>query len=268
MSPDHSALDQRSPQSPQFGVGTENPNGVVTELLREMRAHRDMLNLEHQRAAAERKSERRWKRLLQMLFFGGPLILGGLYFLFFLNSAGFRWGPWRDVVGVVRIEGEIAPSSTASADKIISALEKAFSNPSVKAVVLSIDSAGGAPVESERVYSALTLLRKKHAKPVVAVINSVGASAAYLIALHTDKIVAGKYSLVGGVGAMIASWDLSKAIGRVDVSQRVYTSGKLKSFMNPFSPVSQEAEAKAKQIVNQMGEAFLKELNSSRGKDT
>jgi protease IV len=101
---------------------------------------------------------------------------------------------------------------------------------------------------------------------VVAVINSVGASAAYLIALHTDKIVAGKYSLVGGVGAMMASWDLSKAIGRVDVSQRVYTSGKLKSFMNPFSPISHEAEAKARQIVNQMGEAFLKELNSSRGK--
>ena len=59
------------------------------------------------RTAKERKSERRWRNLFQAMFFGAPVLLGLLYFLFFLNSTGFRWGPFGNVVGVVRIEGPI-----------------------------------------------------------------------------------------------------------------------------------------------------------------
>jgi protease-4 len=135
--------------------------------------------------------------LFQALVFGLPVLLGIVYFLFFLSSTGFRWGPFGDVVGVVRIEGQISSTDHASADSIVPLLEKAFANPNVKAVVLSIDSPGGAPVEAERIYTAIGSLKRKHPKPVVAVINNLGASAAFLIALHADKIVAGRYSLVG-----------------------------------------------------------------------
>ena len=111
--------------------------------------------------AAERKWARRWKMIFQGLLFGAPVLLGVLYFLFFLKSTGFRWGPWGQVVGVVRIEGHIGSKETASADKIIPAMEKAFANRSVRAVVISIDSPGGAPVESERIYNALGLFAEK-----------------------------------------------------------------------------------------------------------
>jgi protease-4 len=213
-----------------------------------MRGQRESFDEAQKLAAAERKSERRWRMLFQALVFGFPVVLGVVYLLFFLSSTGFRWGPFGDVVGVVRIEGPIASNERASAESIVPLLEKAFANPNVKAVVLSIDSPGGAPVESERIYTAIGSLKRKH-----------------LIALHADKIVAGKYSLIGSIGAIMAPWQLDRAIAKFDVTQRVYASGKLKSFLNPFTPVSPEVDLKAQKLVDQLGTFFLDEVKARRG---
>lgn len=265
MTPDDTAHEPRASHQQEHPPAPSPHETTMLQLLREMREQRLALQAEHQLAASERQVERRWKMAFQGVFFVAPLIIGLLYFLFFLSSSGFRWGPFGEVVGVVRIHGQIAAFSPASADKVIPALEKAFANTNVKAVILSIDSPGGAPVEAERINHAIASLKKKYGKPVVAVINNLGASAAYLIALHTDKIVAGKYSLVGSIGAILAPWELHRAMARLEVSQRVYASGKMKSFLNPFTPVSPEMDAKAQQLVDQMGQTFINELQAARG---
>jgi len=254
------------PPSPPDGrsEATSFPS-VVLEVLREMREQRQSFERSAALAAKERRSERRWRNLFQAMFFGAPVLLGVLYFLFFLSSTGFRWGPFGNVVGIVRIEGPIGSTERASAENIIPILEKAFGNPSVKGVVLHIDSPGGAPVEAERISTAINALKMKHRKEVVAVINNVGASAAYMVALNADKIVAAKYSFVGSIGAIMAPWQLDRAIAKVDVSQRVYASGKLKAFLNPFTPVSPEVDRKAQQLVDQMGGYFLEEVKVRRG---
>jgi protease-4 len=135
----------------------------------------------------------------------------------------------------------------------------------VKAVVLAIDSPGGSPGEAERIYRAMESLRAEHGKPVVAVISNVGASAAYLIALHANKIYAGQYSLVGSIGAVLASWDLHRAAERLEVSQRLYASGPLKAMLSPFQPTTPEADAKARLLTHGLGEAFVAEVRRLRG---
>ena len=258
------------PSPTPIGNGTDAPSSnsmtIIHELLKELTAQRAALQQEHRLAAAERKAERRWKMLFQGLLFGGPLILGILYFLFFLNSTGFRWGPWSDVVGVVHIDGQISPGELASADKIIPALGQAFSTAAVKSVVLSIDSPGGATVEAERIYQAVEALKKKHPKPVIAVINNLGASAAYMIAMHTDRVIAARFSLVGSIGTMIEGWDAHRAMDRLDLAQRVYASGPLKSMLSPFLQMSKEADEKAQQLVRVAGELFVNDLKQARGK--
>jgi len=253
------------PSSPDGRSEATSFPSVVLEVLREMREQRQSFERSAELAAKERKSERRWRNLFQAMFFGAPVLLGVLYFLFFLSSTGFRWGPFGNVVGIVRIEGPIGSTERASAENIIPILEKAFGNPNVKGVVLHIDSPGGAPVEAERISTAINALKMKHRKEVVAVINNVGASAAYMVALNADKIVAAKYSFVGSIGAIMAPWQLDKAIAKVDVAQRVYASGKLKAFLNPFTPVSPEVDRKAQQLVDQMGGFFLAEVKARRG---
>ena len=237
---------------------------LFEELLTELRTERSSMREQHHELVKERKTERRWKTFFQLALIGIPLLGTIAYVIFFTSAMGFQWGPFGSVVGVVRIDGEISSQSVASAKHVIPILEKAFANPSVKAVVLSIDSPGGAPAESERIYTAIESLKRKYQKPVVAVINNMGASAAYMIAIHADKIYAGKYSLVGSIGAIITAWDLHKAIERVDVAQHVYASGQLKALLNPFAPVSQEADAKAKLLVAQVGAAFLDEVRRAR----
>ena len=148
---------------------------TMLELVKEMGAQRVALVEERKEAAKERKSENRWRRGFQLLVFGTPL----LYFFFFLSSAGFGLGPFSDVVGVVKVHGEIASGRLASADKIIPALERAFESEHVKAVVLSIDSPGGAPAEAEisqqEIFGAAMLIRPyAQIADAVAAINAGG----------------------------------------------------------------------------------------------
>lgn len=213
----------------------------------------------------ERRLERRWKWIARSLFISGSLALSMLYFFLWAPQLGWRVGPIGDVVGVVRIDGEIAQSSPASAERVVPALRRAFESPRVKAVVLAIDSPGGSPGEAERIYRAMEGLRAEHGKPVVAVISSIGASAAYMIALHADKIYAGDYSLVGSIGAVLAGWDLHKAAERLEVSQRLYASGPLKAMMSPFQPTTPEADAKARTLTDGLGQAFVAEVRRPRG---
>jgi protease-4 len=210
---------------------------------------------------ADRRAERRSKLLRGLLVFVFPalLIVG-----FNAWAMGFRLWHARASVGVVELVGEMSEGSLASADKVVPALQKAFDSPSVKAVVLSIDSPGGAPLEAERIYTSIESMRRAHPKPVIAVVNNLGASAAYMVALHCDTIYAGKYSLVGSVGAVLAGWDFHKALDRVDVGQRVYTSGNLKAMLNPYLPMSPEANRKAQDLVARMGGQFREELETQR----
>ncbi|KQV81006.1 hypothetical protein ASD15_14075 [Massilia sp. Root351] len=238
------------------------PQEVVLQLLVDLQAQQLAIREEQRQSARERKSERRWSIGIKALLVLAPIAAGAM---FLVNASGYSFGPLRDVVGVVRIQGEIAQGTLASADKVIPALEDAFSSARVKHVVLAIDSPGGAPAEAERITRAISVLRQKHPKPVTAIIGNMGASAAYMTAMHADRIVAGKYSLVGSIGAIIAPWQLDQAIAQFHVSQRVYASGKLKAFLNPFTPVSEASDAKAQQLVSHVGAMFVNELVAQRG---
>lgn len=213
----------------------------------------------------DRQAERRSriiKASIYFMIFGAPPLL---YTVIIGYMNGARWIPTQEAVGVVRIEGDIAPGQNASADQVIPALKAAFESDKIKAVVLAIDSNGGAPVEAERINNAMATMRAKHPKkPVVAVIGNVGMSAGYMIAMHTDRIYAGKYSLVGSIGAVMASWDFHKALEKVDVAQRVYASGPLKAMMNPYLPMTAQANEKAQDLVNRMGSQFHTEMSGLR----
>jgi len=237
-------------------------DSLMLELLEEMREQRKAYREELLLGAAERRTVHRWNLALKSVLIIGPLAGASMYFA---TATGFSFGPFGDVIGVVEIKGEIKDGSLASAERVVPALEAAFKNSHVKQVVLKIDSPGGAPVEAERIVNALTVYKQRYPKPVTAVIGNLGASAAYMAAMHADRIVAGKYSLVGSIGAILAPWQLDKAIAQVKISQRVYSSGRLKAFLNPFTPLTSESDAKATELVNKVGGAFVQELHSMRG---
>ena len=168
-------------------------------------------------------------------------------------------------MAIVDVSGAIGLGELASAEELIPVLEKVFKSPKVKAIALNIDSPGGQPFEAERVGQTIERLKAETGKPVYAFIGNTGASAAYMLALHADRIVAGKYSLVGSIGAVITGWDFHKLAEKWDVSQRIYASGIHKNMLNPFTAMSKESEAKAQQMVDQMAVVFAGEFKAKRG---
>ena len=212
----------------------------------------------------ERRSERSWRKMRRFIFVGLAATTFFMYVFFYATALGYKMLPRTHTVAVVRIHGEISADSQASAAKVIPVLKRAFELPSVQAIILSIDSPGGQPVEAERIYRAIAEMRKEHPKPVVAAINNMGASAAYMLAVHTDEIYAANYSLVGSIGAVIAGWDVHKAMEKHDIMQHVYASGSLKSMLNPFLPPTAEAEKKAQALVDGMAGAFKADVILAR----
>jgi protease-4 len=212
----------------------------------------------------ERRAERRWRRVKRMAFSAFGLATALAWLAVYLAGHGYAPMPGEDAVAVVHLSGPVGAAETASAEKVVPALEKAFKASHVKAVALQIDSPGGSPFESERIGDRLDALRRETGKPAYAFIGNTGASAAYLVALHADRIVCGRYSLVGSVGAVIAAWDFHRLLEKLDVDQRVYASGPLKNMLNPYKPMPPASDAKAQEMVDRMAATFAAEFKRLR----
>jgi protease-4 len=217
----------------------------------------------------ERRSERRWKKIKRSIFFIFLIMGIGSYVVSWMLITGtqipFFSTKNTNFLGVIKVEGPIAAGNQASADKLIPFIREAFDSEQVKAIVLEIDSPGGSPVEADRVRQFIKDAQARNPKPVHAVIDNVGASAAYMIAIAADHIYASRYSLVGSVGAMMSNWDLHRAMSRHGVGRNTFASGELKTMLDPFHEPSEQAQHKAQSMVDAIGALFVEDVRLARG---
>ncbi len=136
----------------------------------------------------------------------------------------FAWSgsPTTDYIARVVIDGTIATDPTRLG--VLDALSK---NDRVKAVIISINSPGGTTAGGEELYEAIGALRAK--KPVVAVINELGASAAYMTAIATDRIFARRLSIVASIGVLYQHVNAQKLFETIGVDLDKVASGPLKA---------------------------------------
>jgi protease-4 len=129
----------------------------------------------------------------------------------------------------ISISGFISPDR-----KILDLFDKVGKSEAVKGVILEIDSGGGASVGGEAIYEAARKLGAK--KPTVAFISSIGASAAYMIALGADHIVARQTALTASIG-VLAEWpDVSKLLENVGVKFDSVRSSPIKGLPDSVTP--------------------------------
>ncbi|WP_029351615.1 signal peptide peptidase SppA [Bosea sp. 117] len=117
-----------------------------------------------------------------------------------------------------------------------------------KAVIVAIDSPGGTVAGSEALYGALRRLSEK--KPVVAVVEGMAASGAYIAALGTDHIVAPRNALVGSIGVLFQYPNVTELLKTVGVEVEEIKSSPLKAAPNGFTPTSPEARAAVASLVS------------------
>lgn len=161
-------------------------------------------------------------------------------------------------IGVVRINGVILHSR-----KTIREIRTLASDPDVKAILLRINSPGGAVVPSQDIYEEVLKARKK-GKTVVASIGTVGASGAYYIASASDFIMASSGSLTGSIGVIMELAEVKDLLDKLGIHSEVIKSGAMKDIGSPFRPMTADEKAYMKSLLSNIHQQFISAVAKGR----
>jgi len=197
------------------------------------------------------------------------LVLGVLFIAYFVGDTQSKTAQGdqnKPHLAYVEIYGPIASGQLADSSRLIPSLHEAFEDPLSKAVALRINSPGGSPVQAGQIYKEINLLRKKHPdKPIYAVIEELGASAAYYIASAADKIYVDPASMVGSIGVITAGFGYSSLMEKVGIERRVLTSGSNKSLLDPYQPVDEKVKGYWREMLSEIHGQFIVAVKEGRG---
>jgi serine protease SohB len=173
------------------------------------------------------------------------------------------------VVPVVRLTGVIGFSTPLkpglSLASVARSLDAAFKMKRAKAVALAINSPGGSPVQSHLIFRRIRELAEEHKLPVLAFVEDVGASGGYMIACAGDEIICDPSSIVGSIGVVGGTFGFDKAIEKLGIERRLYTSGERKVTLDPFQPENPEDVQRLKAIQRDIHDGFIALVKASRG---
>jgi protease-4 len=133
------------------------------------------------------------------------------------------------VTGVIMGGGE--PVSHSLVRTIEQQLEFAAQDDAVAAVILKVDSPGGAVLASDDIYQLITNFQNRHNKPVVASLGSVAASGGYYVSAPCRWIVASELTITGSIGVIMQTYNFRGLMNKVGVRPLTYKSGKFKDML-------------------------------------
>lgn len=223
---------------------------------------RDMLEKLAFATLNEQRARRRWNIFFRFITLG--LIVFGLWLAFGLSAQD------AEVVGphtaLIEIDGTIESGTTGSADSVIPALNRAYSDDNAVGIILRINSPGGSPVQAGMINDEIRRLRKEYPrKPLYVVVEEICASGGYYIAAAADKIFVNKASIVGSIGVLMDSFGFTGLMDKLGVERRLMTAGENKGFMDPFSPQSAKQKTYAQEMLNEIHQQFIDVVRQGRG---
>ncbi|EIC23117.1 S49 family peptidase [Thiorhodovibrio frisius] len=211
----------------------------------------------------DQRRGRRWGLFFKLAALAYVLVLLAVVYSENLSESV---GAGKEHTALVEIDGVISADSDASADKIITALRKAFKAEHAKGVILRINSPGGSPVQSGYVNDEIRRLKAKYPdKPVYAVAVDACASGAYYIAVAADEIYVDKASLVGSIGVRIGSFGFSRAMEELGIERRLLVAGDHKGILDPFSPLDTFDEVFVQRMLDGLHQQFIDAVKEGRG---
>ena len=193
------------------------------------------------------------------------LVVVALFLLFVAYSIGtkqsstggfsFKTG---NIVAVLNIQDVIFES-----DKYLKSLDKIRKNRSVKAIVVRINSPGGAVAPSQEIYGELENIKSK--LPVVASMGSVAASGGYYIACAADTIYANPGSITGSIGVIAQFLSYKDLLEWAKIDVEVIKSGEFKDVGSPLRTMSEEEKKYIQNLIDNVHDQFKTTVEVTRG---
>jgi signal peptide peptidase SppA len=174
-----------------------------------------------------------------------------------------------NVIGVLgkRFDMFTAICGGTSTQRLQDELRAALDDPEVESILLSVDSPGGEVDGTQALANDIFSARGE--KPIVALIDGIGASAAYWIASAADRVyVSGDTTPVGSIGVVIAHTDVSKAQEMRGVKTTEITAGKYKRIASNLAPLSPEGRASLQEIADHIYGVFVDTVARNLGVST
>lgn len=160
---------------------------------------------------------------------------------------------------------DISGPGLMSLQRFTQAFRSVVSDDSVGGVLIDIDSPGGSVYGVQEL--ADEIYRARSQKPIVAIANSLAASAAYWIGSSASELYVTPGGEAGSIGVFAAHEDWSKALAEAGVSTSLISAGKYKTEGHPYGPLSDEARAFMQSRVDQYYGAFTRAVGRNRGTD-
>ena len=188
------------------------------------------------------------------------IILGSIVALFFLMLVLLRTmgsgTPIGQKVAVIDIAGIISKS-----DATIKRIHTYRDDPSVKAIVLRIDTPGGSVAPVQEIFTEL----EKIEKPIVASMGGSAASGGYYIACAADTIVANPGTLTGSIGVIMQFTRMKGLYDKVGLEHQVVKSGQFKDTGSPFRELTEQERAVLQATVDDVHNQFVDAIFTARG---
>jgi protease-4 len=167
-----------------------------------------------------------------------------------MNLDGLEPRAARSQVARIDVDGFIDTRPDA-----VEVIEKAAEAPAVKAIVLRINSPGGAASGGEALYRAIRAASAN--KPVVAVIDGLGASGGYMTAIAADHVIARESAVTGSIGVIFQYGHFEDLLSKIGARYEEVKSAPLKGQPSPFTPPSPEAVQMLQALVDDSYDWFV-----------
>lgn len=160
-------------------------------------------------------------------------------------------------VGLIKIEGTIM-----TAISVVEELEKARKDPSIKAVVVRLDTPGGAVAASQEIFEEVK--KVDGTKPVIASMGNIAASGGYYVACGARKIFANQGTLTGSIGVRMEHVNIGELLNWAKISHETLKSGYFKDIGSFDRPMTDEERALLQGFLTDLHAQFKETVAASR----
>jgi protease IV len=188
------------------------------------------------------------------------IITGLLVFLLFISlflTLFHKKIPLGSRLALIRIEGPILDSKDT-----VDEIKDYTKDNSIKAIVLRIDSPGGAVAPSQEIYSEVK--KAVAIKKVVVSMGSVAASGGYYIASPATRIFANPGTLTGSIGVIMEIPNVEGLMKKIGIKTEVIKSGKNKDIASAFRTMRKEEREILQGVMDNVHEQFMKAVSEGR----
>jgi len=166
-------------------------------------------------------------------------------------------------VGIVKIEGVLGMDVNTSA--IIEQIKQYRKDSSIKAMVLRVNSPGGAVAPAQEIYAELKKFREK--KSIVASMGTLAASGGYYVSIAANKIVANPGTMTGSIGVIMEIPNVEGLMGKIGIKNEIIKSGRNKDMASMFRSMTKEERGLLQALLDDVHDQFIEAVAEGRNMD-